>query len=208
MPKSGKKPASERREILSPPPFSRQQQPKSQDKVRVQPTHGHLHKEAFVSIPIAPNSTPGLPPEVLASATKGKSRRKSVELPPKGVRQGSGVREKHPTRGNQRAQGSGIADRETRERVDKLRSSVPRMVLPPTQFAQTLTPPSLPQLAKKRSDHRKRSRLSATPLLYGLRLLILGVGIGAIVGTLLAVLAPASRITAEGYQNQGRWGAQ
>jgi beta-lactamase class A len=44
--------------------------------------------------------------------------------------------------------------------------------------------------------------LSAAPLLYGLRLLIWGVGIGAIAGTLLSVLDPASRIKAEGSQPQ------
>jgi len=38
--------------------------------------------------------------------------------------------------------------------------------------------------------------------LYGLRLLILGVGIGAIAGTLLSILDPASRIAAKDSQPQ------
>ncbi len=46
----------------------------------------------------------------------------------------------------------------------------------------------------RRSEHHKRSR-PITPVLYGLRLLILGVGIGTLTGTLLSVLDPTSRIT-------------
>lgn len=51
-----------------------------------------------------------------------------------------------------------------------------------------------PQSPKKRSDRGKRTRPNP-PVLYGLRLLILGIGIGAIAGTLLSVLDPTSRIT-------------
>jgi len=70
-----------------------------------------------------------------------------------------------------------------------------------------VTPPHSPKSGKsrvsgatgstfqeRRSDHRQRSRLSKS-VLYGLRLLILGVGIGAITGTLLSILNPTSRIT-------------
>jgi len=43
-------------------------------------------------------------------------------------------------------------------------------------------------------DLPKRSRRKPPPLVYVLRLLILGIGIGAIAGTLLSVLEPTSRI--------------
>ncbi len=54
---------------------------------------------------------------------------------------------------------------------------------------------------QERINQRRRSRSGSTPskvapLLHGLRLLILGVGIGAIAGTLLSVLSPDTRITA------------
>lgn len=56
-----------------------------------------------------------------------------------------------------------------------------------------------PKLVKKVKPRQspKRSRQN-TPILCGLRLLILGVGIGAIAGTLLSVLDPATRIMADG----------
>lgn len=45
-------------------------------------------------------------------------------------------------------------------------------------------------------DARAQNIRSISPLLYGTRLLILGVGIGALVGTLLSVMYPASRLPA------------
>ncbi len=54
---------------------------------------------------------------------------------------------------------------------------------------------------EKQSKQRPRSPQTA-PVLYGLRLLILGVGIGAIAGTLLSILDPASRLTAKDSQPQ------
>ncbi len=63
---------------------------------------------------------------------------------------------------------------------------------------------SNPVKVKPRSSAKKaksqRSRRKNTPLLYGLRLLILGVGIGAIAGTLLSVLDPTSRIALDSSQ--------
>lgn len=59
-----------------------------------------------------------------------------------------------------------------------------------------VTPPQ-----ERQSKQRPRSPQTA-PVLYGLRLLILGVGIGAIAGTLLSILDPASRITAKDSQSQ------
>ncbi|MBD2385944.1 serine hydrolase [Cylindrospermum sp. FACHB-282] len=53
------------------------------------------------------------------------------------------------------------------------------------------------QWATPRSNRSRKTRLKpmARTLLYGLRLLIVGVGMGAIVGTLLSVLDPANRVT-------------
>lgn len=49
----------------------------------------------------------------------------------------------------------------------------------------------------RQNEHpTKRPRRKTSPLVYALRLLILGVGIGAIAGTLLSVLEPTSRLTA------------
>jgi len=53
---------------------------------------------------------------------------------------------------------------------------------------------AVPAAGSSQERRLKRSR-PLTPFLYGLRLVILGVGIGAIAGTLLSVLDPASRIT-------------
>jgi beta-lactamase class A len=50
-------------------------------------------------------------------------------------------------------------------------------------------------------SRRTRLKPMAKTLLYGLRLLIVGVGIGAIVGTLLSVLDPANRINTAGAQS-------
>lgn len=49
----------------------------------------------------------------------------------------------------------------------------------------------------RQSDHPKRPRRKTSPFVYVLRLLILGVGVGAIAGTLLSVLEPTSRLTAK-----------
>lgn len=60
-----------------------QQQPRSQDKVRIQPTRERLHQRASVGRSLAPDSARALPPAVLASATNGKSRYLRGELPPR-----------------------------------------------------------------------------------------------------------------------------
>ena len=52
--------------------------------------------------------------------------------------------------------------------------------------------------SRQRSRSGSATRSKVAPLLQGLRLLILGVGIGAITGTLLSVLNPDTRITAGG----------
>lgn len=148
-----------------------QQQPRSQDKVRIQPTRERLHQRSSVGRSLVPDSAPALPPAVLASTTKGKSR--SGELSPKAYINNQRARHTQPS-----------------FRVKAQESPAKSKSMRVTQ----------PQLQQSQSDHRKRSRSSVAPVLYGLRLLILGVGIGAITGTLLSVLDPASRITAETSQ--------
>jgi beta-lactamase class A len=59
----------------------------------------------------------------------------------------------------------------------------------------------MPLPHKVMRSRRTRLKPMAKTLLYGLRLLIVGVGIGAIVGTLLSVLDPANRITTAGAQS-------
>jgi beta-lactamase class A len=59
---------------------------------------------------------------------------------------------------------------------------------------KTLEPRSM-TLAGARVPSRKRS-LSSLAFLYGVRLVILGIGVGAIAGTLLSIWDPASRFTA------------
>jgi beta-lactamase class A len=59
------------------------------------------------------------------------------------------------------------------------------------------------QAPRKKISSSRKTRLKpmAKTILYALRLLIVGVGIGAIVGTVLSVLDPASRISTQGISN-------
>ena len=85
---------------------------------------------------------------------------------------------------------------------DSVSSHTQRRRLKPQDSAaksRTLDSSRPPESLNK--QRRKRSRVNA-PVLYGLRLLILGVGIGAIAGTLLSILDPTSRITAGTSQTQ------
>ena len=81
--------------------------------------------------------------------------------------------------------------------------------LPPRPYIsnQTSLNQPIPQAKTPQGTKPKSVRVKAhlaprkrrnTPILCGLRLLILGVGIGALAGTLLSVLDPATRITANG----------
>jgi len=73
------------------------------------------------------------------------------------------------------------------------RGSVPVMTQNEASKSRSMrvTPPHSP---KKRSAHRQQVRLSKS-VLYSLRLLILGVGIGALAGTLLSIFDPTNRVT-------------
>lgn len=66
---------------------------------------------------------------------------------------------------------------------------------------KTVRVQKIPLPNKVRRSRRTRLKPMAKTLLYGLRLLIVGVGIGAIVGTLLSVLDPANRINTAGAQS-------
>jgi beta-lactamase class A len=57
-----------------------------------------------------------------------------------------------------------------------------------------LQKPGLPKVARRPSRKTQLKPMART-ILYALRLLIVGVGMGAIVGTMLSILDPASRIT-------------
>lgn len=59
------------------------------------------------------------------------------------------------------------------------------------------------QAVPKKNSRTRKTRLKpmARTILYALRLLIVGVGIGAIVGTVLSVFDPATRITTAGSQS-------
>ncbi len=115
-----------------------------------------------------PNQNPVLPPVM-----NGKPHPRSVELPPK------------PYVTNLEASQNRLSPPiKAVEKSGKSRQT--RMALHGNKTTQD-----------RQSDYPQRTRRKATPVLYGLRLLILGVGIGAIAGTLLSVLDPTSRLTAE-----------
>ncbi|MGH8001578.1 MAG: serine hydrolase [Brasilonema sp.] len=93
------------------------------------------------------------------------------------------------------------------------RSGVAVTAVKPTATAKGKIPPYNPKtvqsknvrmrkqpLPRKTSPSRRKTQLKpmAKTLLYAVRLLIVGVGLGAIVGTALSVLDPATRITTSG----------
>jgi beta-lactamase class A len=63
-----------------------------------------------------------------------------------------------------------------------------------------------PLLKKTRLSRKTRLKPMARTILYGVRLLIVGIGIGAIVGTVLSVLDPATRITTTASQSNTTFG--
>lgn len=173
VPESEQKPDSGWREGKGgfPQPPRRQQQSKSQDPVKAQATSEHLQQLASMGRYLATNSAQGLPTKDGKSAKNGKRPREhSVELPP---------------RPSVRYQG------------DQARSQVKAPEGPSKSMSMKVKPATS---QKMQSDHRKQTPRKATPVLYGLRLLILGVGVCVIVGTLLSVLDPTKRITAEPSQ--------
>ena len=150
-----------------------QQQRRKQDKVRIQPTHDRFHQRTSVGRSLTPDS--------VSSHTQRSPRLKAQDSAAKSRTKNSSRRATSPLNA-------------------ALTRTLGRGVLAPLSSASSIkeTPPESPN---KRSNRRTRSRATA-PVLYGLRLLILGVGIGAIAGTLLSVLDPTSRITAGTSQTQ------
>ncbi|HYW18525.1 MAG TPA: serine hydrolase [Nodularia sp. (in: cyanobacteria)] len=65
--------------------------------------------------------------------------------------------------------------------------------------------PAMPKMAR-RSSRKTRLKPMARTMLYALRLLIVGVGIGAIMGTILSVLDPATRMPSNSAASSGNVG--
>jgi beta-lactamase class A len=82
--------------------------------------------------------------------------------------------------------------------------------IPPFKPAATPTPIKAVKVRKKREQKLRKKAIHARKapptamartLLYALRLLIIGVGIGAIVGTMLSILDPATRLNSAGISS-------
>ncbi|WP_340643456.1 serine hydrolase [Phormidium pseudopriestleyi] len=61
--------------------------------------------------------------------------------------------------------------------------------------AGTSSKPSSPQARTRKTTDKKPKRTKISPLIYGARLLILGVGLGVLAGTLLSIWNPADNYT-------------
>jgi beta-lactamase class A len=166
VPESGQK-ISTRREQQR--PQRRQQKSRSQDTVKNQANFERSHRSASVDHSLHADSPQAFQPPVPGSAKNKKPSIRSVDLPPKPYSdyQAASYRQPSPTI-------------KAPERATK---SKPRQPLKHGTQQRSRVHPSQPQKRQK-----------PAPILYGLRLLILGVGIGAIAGTLLSVLDPTSRI--------------
>ncbi|TAE56532.1 MAG: serine hydrolase [Nostocales cyanobacterium] len=68
-------------------------------------------------------------------------------------------------------------------------------VTQPTKGIRTVRIPKQSSLSHRQSSKKTRLKPMARTVLYVLRMLIVGVGLGAIVGTILSILDPASRMT-------------
>ncbi|MEC4991578.1 MAG: serine hydrolase [Oscillatoria sp. PMC 1068.18] len=93
-----------------------------------------------------------------------------------------------------------------RERQAKSKSlsllPVPQPKAPRTRLQASNRPPSRPGNKPPRRVKKAPRKLSSLLWLYGVRLLILGVGLGAIAGTLLSVVDPSTRISEQNPENQ------
>ncbi|AFY85404.1 hydrolase [Oscillatoria acuminata] len=66
---------------------------------------------------------------------------------------------------------------------------------PSKRTAGTSSKPSSPQARTRKTTEKKPKRTKISPLIYGARLLILGVGLGVLAGTLLSIWNPADNHT-------------
>lgn len=108
-----------------------------------------------------------------------RNRKKTPQLPPPNSRK---RRRGKPT------PRQGVSNGKPSNIVPLNRSITPQVYPPPQRTMQPLTP------VKKRVVRRKSRRVS--PIVYGTRLLILGIGIGVISGTVLSILNSLGRATA------------
>lgn len=176
VPESGQKTSSTRGEDWN-YPQRRQQQSKSQDTDNIQPRYERSHQKARMDRSLTPDSPEALRQKVPPAATNGKSRSRSVELPPR------------PNIYNQPTVSHNPPSPQIKAPVKAPEATIK------SKSVKKVKPRQSP---KRGSAHQQRTRQNTRSILYGLRLLILGVGIGAIAGTLLSVLDPASRLTANG----------
>jgi len=170
VPESDEKHSSGRRGDQGTPQRRPQPQPRSQDPAKLQPPSERLHQKAVSE------SVKALPSKLPASGRNGKYRPERSGKP----LTTADARNRNPTQPvpslkEPKAATRSSLSRPTTSPPDAMASS--RLLRP--------TPPS------PDSGSRAFGRL----FLCGLRLLILGVGVSAIAGTLLSVLDPATRIT-------------
>ena len=171
VPESGQK-ISTRREQQS--PQRRQQKSRSQDTVKNQATFERSHQSASVDHSLHPDSTQSFVPAGAASPKNKKPATRLVDLPPRPYTDYQAANYRQPS-----------AKIKAPERVKSKPSRQPQKGRSKDQMRSRVHP--------EQPQKRQKPRL----ILCLLRLLILGVGIGGIAGTLLSVLDPTSRIGTE-----------
>ncbi|PIG95481.1 serine hydrolase [Gloeocapsopsis sp. IPPAS B-1203] len=132
-----------------------------------------------------------------SASTTASSNRKSVDLPlsPQVINRSSRVNQPNYTNQN------GVQNVDVREPF--MRVTLPqevnekKRVVVNKAFPSTSTHAVMPRSHGEKRTHRRKTTILTKSILYTFRLLILGVGIGAIAGTLLSVLDPTNRIKAE-----------
>lgn len=132
-----------------------------------------------------------------SASTTASSNRKSVDLPlsPQVINRSSRVNQPNYTNQN------GVQNVDVREPF--MRVTLPqevnekKRVVVNKGFPSTSTYAVMPRSHGEKRTHRRKTTILTKSILYTFRLLILGVGVGAIAGTLLSVLDPTNRIKAE-----------
>ncbi|MBE9191760.1 serine hydrolase [Gloeocapsopsis crepidinum LEGE 06123] len=132
-----------------------------------------------------------------SASTTASSNRKSVDLPlsPQVINRSSRVNQPNYTNQN------GVQNVDVREPF--MRVTLPqevnekKRVVVNKAFPSTSTYTVMPRSHGEKRTHRRKTTILTKSILYTFRLLILGVGVGAIAGTLLSVLDPTNRIKAE-----------
>lgn len=148
-------------------------------KKRIPSIEELLHQQGSSTSPSAPNSAPAQRQKSVAPKINGKSRSQFVDLPPNVVK-----RSQQATRIQRGNADAFLTDEE-----------LTLMKVKPPQSLKKRT-----QRQRSRSGNSSSKRRRPSIMLYALRLLILGVGISAIAGTILSVLDPTTRITGNNTQ--------